>query len=451
MNLDYLNKLLFKDKKADFKPSNFESKTNPYTVSNLSQSFSDVYLKKEDSSFAKKVSHSRQARQDFDQKRKLAQESNSTVDNRPVAKNNGQIQNTSSFKKTRDSHSSEQQKQSLLNSSQLKGSYTNFSQINIESIENQDLPSSFTILDTEIFSSDDQLKNQTMENFSYEPLASEIYFPNIMKSQSEIMADFVPPQAIIEKNQDVLSPQTDILSMKYWPLDEGGYIETPQILNDGLSDKQQKVILSLNPPFEQEGLVSLVVKDLPQSHLLSQQLLNQQSHLVEWAELASDFETKEDAGIDSMDDIPEFNILNKARDHKNVRVSSPNAVDWIEDSSENGNQDSSMNFMQQQQKIASSTITENITVIENLMSQMKGRLKRESDLRNSQIDFDIKHKDFGDLSVSLKIQDGEVSALFKGEHYEFRNLLRQNLSSISKLFKDMNLECQEQSINIIKK
>ncbi len=392
------------------------------------------YLKKPDLNssnhpiFEKKVSQAPQSCQDFDQKRSSFQESLLTVENSTFVKNNAHIRNEPSPQQDRNKHFSEQQKQAPLDIFQLKGSYVNFSPVDLG---NQDL--AFFILNSETLPNEDPLNNQRKENFSDEPFQVSTYF--------------IPLQMMTKQKQNDFSQHVDLLSMKDFPVEKNSSFQNHQILHD----KQKIAIRSSHPFLEQEGLMSLTVKDLPQSHLLSQQLFNQQSPLVEWSKCMFDNEMKEDNAIDSIDKISEFDILNKTRYPKNVRGASPNAVDGIEDFAEKGSQDSSMNFMQQQQKVASSTITENITVIESLMTQINGRLKRQTDLRNSHIDFDIKHKDFGDISISLQIQDGEVRALFKGEHYEFRNLLRQNLSSISKLFKDMNLECQEHAINIIKK
>lgn len=455
MSFDYFNKLLLKDKFTSLKTS-FSEREVPDSKGNISShSFSDVYQKREKASFSNKVHQTRQLRE---HKQIIPKKNNPVV----------QSQHNLIHKKAENIQAENKallhQGQHLLNQDRgekqsIRSFYMNFSQTDSENIENQNpqlffIPQFQDFLNDELYVDKAYSDNPDIEMLPYETfgtdiLASfEIIGSEKPKLNDSLITNETPDfydtlwhenklERLVERNQ----------SNEQKPLD----VAFPK---DQVLDIFKKTHSSAQLISDQEGLTSLRVKDLVQPPPLSTQNMIQQmpyfrSMLDESMEINN---PRDDVSVE-IDDSSDLqtNILSRGKDITSLKAGHTFESDAVKEISGKGNKDASLNFMQEQQQVASTTITENITVIESLLNQMKGRLKKEVDIRNSEIEFDIKHKDLGELSVSLRIQDGAVNALFKGENYEFRNLLRQNLSSISQIFQDLNLECQEHAINIIKK
>lgn len=441
MSLDYLNKLLFKDTSSTLKTSSLEREVSSEKQGIFTQPFSEVYLQENKSSFASQV---RGGSQHVRESKSMTSKKQVLMDK----KSDGQNLHKGQDAKVEDNQRRNQyvHRHTV---GQHKNHYVNFSQMDFENVENQN-PQFFYLPDvTDLIAEKNEVLILPYEIFGADILIS----PEIISPQESMLKSLqlVPEQ---NGNSDMLLNER----MSEEILEDAQHTEDIQLNQPHLQvqtgDRFKKVVTTSQLMSDQEGLLSLKVKDLPLAlSSLNHSIMQQMPYLSSMFENVAEAHIASNDALSEVDDSSDLqsHIFLKGKDPTALNVGHTYETDAVKDVAGKGSKDSGLNFMQEQQQVASTTITENITVIESLSNQMKSRLKKEPDIKNSVIDFDIKHKDLGELSVSLKIQDGHVDALFKGESYEFRNLLRQNLSSISKIFQDLDLKCQVQAINIIKK
>lgn len=441
MSLDYLNKLLFKDTSSTLKTSSLEREVSNEKQGISAQPFSEVYLKEDKPSFASQVRGGSRHLREF----------KSMTSKKQVLM--GKKSNDQNLHKGKDATVEDNQRRNQYvhqhTIEQHKNHYVNFSQMDFENVKNQN-PQFFYLPDvTALIAEKNEISTLPYETFGINILVS----PEIITSQESMLksSQLVPEQ---NGNSDMLlnglmseAILEDVQRTEDIPLNQP-YLQVQT------GDRLKKGVITSQLMSDQEGLLSLKVKNLPlPPSSLNHSMMQQMPYLSSLFEEVAEVNFSSNDALSEVDDSSDLksHIFLKGKDLTALKVGHTYETDAVKDVSGKGGKDSGLNFMQEQQQVASTTITENITVIESLLNQMKSRLKKETDVKNSVIDFDIKHKDLGEVSVSLKIQDGHVDVLFKGESYEFRNLLRQNIGSISKIFQDLDLKCQAQSINIIKK